>query len=215
MNHELQTYSLHIPNTSCLKGELYALLSSQEQDRAQRLCIPEKKEQFIITRGVLRLLLSQQLNISAHDIAIQRRHSGKPFVQSSPKLHFNISHSFEYAVFALSDHNVGIDIEYCDPTFDVQASLSFLHPKEKSYLRQKDYDQALFFELWTHKEAWGKLHGDLTHEDWSNWTVPTDHPRISLEIHRDYKATCFQRHIHKHHHHCLTTYSLKDLLKKQ
>lgn len=215
MNNKLHTFSLHLPNTINYQNQLYALLSTTEKKRAQCTHTTEKKEQFILARGVLRLLLSQALNIKAACVQIEQRHSGKPFIHSSSELHFNVSHSFEYAVFALSDHNVGIDIEYCDPQLDIKTSFPFLHPQEKHHVQQKAYDKEFFFELWTHKKAWAKLHGDLTHEDWSNWFVPDHRQRISLPIHHDYKSTCIQHQAQSHRHRCLTTYSLQDLLNIQ
>ena len=39
--------------------------------------------------------------------------NGKPYLPDYPAIYFNLSHAEEYAVCALSDAALGVDIEYC------------------------------------------------------------------------------------------------------
>lgn len=61
---------------------------------------------------------------------------GKPFMPDYPNIHFNISHCEVASACAISDEEVGIDIEY------------IREPYEPEYIRQ-----------WTRKEALAKMYG--------------------------------------------------------
>jgi len=214
MRHELNTFTLHLPSVRHLRTAFHALLSPAEKQRAQRLCIPTKQAQFITVRSILRLLLAQKREQQPQHFNIEYRHSGKPFIRSQPDLYFNVSHCRDYAVFALSSQEVGIDIEYCQATLDIKKMLYVFSPAEKKILHQFDYQKNVFFELWTRKEAWAKLHGDLAHTDWSTWHVPSHKESIKLQIHRDYIARCMLFEPCQHLHHLLHKSQIKHLLEK-
>jgi len=85
---------------------------------------------------------------------------GKPMLKDCDNIYFNISHSGEWVVCAISDRNVGIDIEVLKNarlnvanrffTENEVANLNKLSGKE-----QDDY----FFTLWTVKECYLKYLG--------------------------------------------------------
>jgi len=77
---------------------------------------------------------------------------GKPFIEGGPE--FNISHSEDIVVLALTQHQgIGIDIEKIRPVDkdDFAGEL----PEIISFYENHEAEQAnhLFFECWTKKEA--------------------------------------------------------------
>lgn len=91
------------------------------------------------------------------DLEPSRLPNGKPHL---PGLHFNLSHSGAWAVCAISDGPVGVDLERERPlrrpveqklTAAEQAQLSMLDPSQR---------QSAFFDLWVLKEAVLKQTGD-------------------------------------------------------
>lgn len=85
---------------------------------------------------------------------------GKPYFAHHPDCCFSLSHAGEWAVCALSDHPVGVDIERCtDGRRDIAAR--FFHEEEVRLLRSlpaAQHDNA-FYALWVLKEAFVKATG--------------------------------------------------------
>lgn len=77
------------------------------------------------------------------------------------KVHFNISHSGNYVIAAVSDFEIGIDIQRMRPDKLRIAEKNFL-PKECEYINEFEDDDARlqrFCEIWTIKEAYLKNKG--------------------------------------------------------
>lgn len=88
--------------------------------------------------------------------AIRTGTYGKPELVSYPEIHFNISHCDDMAVCALSDQEIGVDIENIKPFQDVILR-KVLAGEEKDFLQQMSIDEAShqewFFRIWTLKES--------------------------------------------------------------
>ena len=87
--------------------------------------------------------------------------NGKPYFSDIGDFFFNISHSGDYLILAWSCHEIGVDMEQIRkelPRFPEKM----LSPIDFSFWKkQNDLDKiGCFFELWTRKESYTKLHGD-------------------------------------------------------
>lgn len=89
-------------------------------------------------------------------IVILKDEYGKPFIKGSDK-YISISHSNDYAVCAVSDSPVGIDIEI-KREINLNTTRKFCNDTELAYITAND-SQNRFFEIWTAKEAAYKLIG--------------------------------------------------------
>lgn len=89
---------------------------------------------------------------------VARTDAGKPYFPTLPQLHFNISHTKNLILCALSDRPVGVDIETVRPR---RASLPrfALSPEEYRHYEALGGDWSAFYTLWTQKEAWCKYTG--------------------------------------------------------
>ena len=85
--------------------------------------------------------------------AIAKTSAGKPYFPDYPDLHFSLSHSKTKVLVALSDHDIGADIEDTRPIPDALPNRLFTAEE------QTQFD---FFEAWTLREAVFKL----KNEDW-------------------------------------------------
>lgn len=81
---------------------------------------------------------------------------GKPYFKYIPDLFFSISHTDGLTVIALSDCEVGIDVERLKKA-DLRVTRRFLK-EEIDYITECDSDWR-FFEVWTKKEAYLKCKG--------------------------------------------------------
>lgn len=109
---------------------------------------------------LLEYAIAQHFPWVVHPLALSIAEGGKPYLVSEPGVHFSLSHSADWAVCAISDHPVGVDIERCEPGRRDVAS-RFFHKEEVRYLNTllpSARDDA-FYKLWTLKESFVKSTG--------------------------------------------------------
>ena len=162
---------------------LRSILSPDETIRAARFHFERDRHRFAVARGALRSLLGCYLSLSPAQVQINYSPRGKPAV-SSP-LHFNLSHSGELALLAVTRiGEIGVDVEHIRPVKDAgHIAERFFSPREsaafKSLPRLKK--PAAFFNLWTRKESWLKATGEGLSDSLSQVEVsflPNETPRF-------------------------------------
>ena len=86
---------------------------------------------------------------------------GKPYFKNLP-CYFSLSHSGEYVFCAVSDGEIGADIQECKPLKNYRMEKRYFTEWEQQLLAGKTEEerQKIFYRLWTKKEAYGKLTGD-------------------------------------------------------
>jgi 4'-phosphopantetheinyl transferase len=157
------------------------LLASDELARAERLIFPEHKRRFILARGHLRRILSSYLNIAPNEIRFDYGVHGKPrlsaFHAGSPPLHFNLAHSGEIALYAVTGlGEVGVDVERIRPDMaSIKIAERYFSVGEVEALKSLSSNQQTdaFFNCWTRKEAFLKATGQ-------GLTLPLDQFEVSL-----------------------------------
>ena len=162
------------------------LLSRDEHLRAERFHFEHDRRRFIVARGRLRLLLSRHLRIAPAAIVFAYMKNGKPFVAgNAAQIHFNLSHSEECALYAISRScRLGVDIECLNRDIDWHslASRFFTHGESTAlqHLPVSSRKRA-FFACWTRKEAIIKATGDglsLPLDQFEVTVEPDGEPRI-------------------------------------
>lgn len=94
---------------------------------------------------------------------------GKPYIDLQ-KVEFNISHSGDYAVLALSEQNVGVDIEKLRHN-KMRVARRFFSDTEIDLLKGSDSPDQDFTKLWSLKEAYLKFSGSGLTEALNTFTV--------------------------------------------
>ena len=144
------------------KEEFAKLLNQQEKDRADKFIVEHAKNNFIVARGALKLLITKYLGIKNQDLLFKQNKYGKLYIKYS-RLQFNISHSHDFALFIFAlDHQVGIDIEFIRDDFDfIPIAQRFFSKKEFIDLvaLPKEHQIRAFFNCWSRKEAFIKAIG--------------------------------------------------------
>lgn len=167
-------------------GVLHAFLSDDERQRAERFKVEQKRQQYIITRGHLRQCLSNLTGIDPKDCLFDYLKHGKPVwnkQQIYPDLSFNISHSYSFALIAISLQNrLGIDIEKIQNCKDHQPLvMRYFSPSEQiGFNRLPVADKArAFYAIWTRKEAFIKATSEGLAYGLDNFSVSVD-PNIQV-----------------------------------
>jgi 4'-phosphopantetheinyl transferase len=139
-----------------------ALLSGDEQARADRFRQAGDRERFTKGRGALRLILGERTGHDPCSLALVEGDGHKPALRDHPSVQFNLSHSGGFVLIAVGEAPLGVDIEQIKPGFEWRplAAMNF-HPDERATLAPLDGEdaRAAFFQAWTHKEAFLKATG--------------------------------------------------------
>ena len=162
MKNEVRVYTIHIPAYVGDLAELKLELSPDELERASRFIHEKDAYAYIISHAYLRRVLAQQLACKPLDLVFEKNAHGKPFLLNHA-VQFNLSHSGDYALIALSDAPVGIDIERHKPAKDVLAiAQRYFTPVEYLYIKnQADQNKiSTFYDIWSMKEAYVKALGE-------------------------------------------------------
>jgi len=92
-------------------AHLDSFLSSEERERFARFRMPQKRNEAIVSRALLRERLSGFLDIPPAQIALAVNPHGKPHIEGAP-VYFNVSHTAGCVLLAVSgEHELGVDIE--------------------------------------------------------------------------------------------------------
>ncbi|NQT34393.1 4'-phosphopantetheinyl transferase superfamily protein [bacterium] len=142
------------------------MLSSDEQQRAQRFHFRKDRERFSTTRGILRIILSGYIDVSPEQIELSYNRFGKPELSesiTSDGLQFNLSHSGGIALFAFCpDHRIGVDVESIrSGDTHLKVPERYFSPQEVTALRSlpEKQQREAFYACWTRKEAYIKARG--------------------------------------------------------
>ena len=160
-------------------------LSALEIERLETLANASLRKVFLHVHRAKREILGSYLNISAKDLALDQSDYGKPLVAGNARatLEFNISHTLDTAVIALSPSTpVGIDIEALNRRVNVLAlARRYFDVATVQHLsqQQEQAQKLLFLRYWTQFEAYKKATGlglrgrdhRLTMATVSNWNV--------------------------------------------
>jgi 4'-phosphopantetheinyl transferase len=162
MSAELKLYEIDLQTE--ISADLYFILSSEERSFLQRIRNETLQKQHIKVRAGVRLILAAYLKQSCDKINIAKTVHGKPYLPDYPEIQFNISHSGNLLLVAISPiGSVGIDIEQLKPRLRDFSGLvaKCFAPSEITYWNALPESEkaAEFYQFWTRKEAFVKAVG--------------------------------------------------------
>lgn len=143
---------------------LERLLAADERARASRFHFARHRRRYVASWAAVRRLLAAYAGREAGALAFTYGSKGKPELVDDPELRFNLSHSEDLALVAVSRGGaVGIDVEHLRPLPDADeiARRFFSRREVDSYLAQPaERRQRAFYHCWTRKEAFVKALGE-------------------------------------------------------
>lgn len=166
----------------------HADLTPAEQARAARLRLADKRRQFILTRAVLRRILSASLSgIAPRDIPLAAERGQRPAVTAPGAPSFSVTHTDGAAAIAICESAtaVGIDLEPVRTVRHARAiALRHFAPDELAAFHCAGDTNREFLRIWTRKEALFKACGGQLPADSRQWgaAAPTGHFVATFEL---------------------------------
>ena len=156
LNNEIHIYWT---NTSIYKKYIFhvaSTLSNTEIEIAGKYKFKRDKERYLISRYLLKKILSGYTDIPANNIIIKNSFYGKPEIENELKIKFNLSHSGDKIVFAFTLNNeIGIDIEKIEFSVNHMEIAENYFSEDEIFLLKKQKEDIVnnFYYIWTRKEA--------------------------------------------------------------
>ncbi len=175
---EAHLYRIRISSHLHLLDKISLWLSEDEKVRGSKYHQLKDRQRFTVSRGLQRYILAQYTSKQASDLQFTLGDNKKPLIAGST-LQYNITHARDYILLAVSNGQIGADVEHIDPAFNFSDILpAHFSPQEIAFIAQQD-SQLRFYRLWTRKEAFLKATGqglgehliDTSSMDGS-WTLP-------------------------------------------
>lgn len=148
----IDLYLTDISDLELSSGYL-ARLTSDRLEKLKRLRLEEDKKRCLGAG-----LLLDDYVIKGNKNSYKVSDSGKPYMENG--IFFNLSHSGKYALLAVSDAEIGCDIEKCREKDFMKLSKFVFHQNEIEAIKNSDDAENYFFSLWTKKEAFLKATGE-------------------------------------------------------
>ena len=170
----MKIYSCDISKTNDSDFELwFKKMSEERKEGVRKLLIPHKQKSKIASDNLCRHAISEFCNVSPDSIEFGITEKGKPYAKGL-EIYFNISHSGDLAVCAVSDKEIGIDIEKIRK-INPNSAKKFAAEAEIEYINSHRNG---FFEIWTLKEAYFKCIGTGLGADIKNVCFETENEKI-------------------------------------
>jgi 4'-phosphopantetheinyl transferase len=156
LTSSVDIWKVKISSEKKLQDFFLQMFNKEETEKASRYRNEEDKQRYIFGRGALRYLLGKYLNKFPNTIQFLIGPDKKPLLDenSGSNLQFNISHSGDFVLIAISNSEVGVDIEKINPDFSYKEILNSNFNKEEiDFIQNSIHPIESFYLLWTRKES--------------------------------------------------------------
>lgn len=96
---------------------------------------------------------------------------GKAYISNFENIHFNLSHSGKLVSCAISDAEVGVDVEFNDPSIDLDIAKHYFYNSEYESIMNSENPSDEFFKYWVLKESYMKYTGLGFNLDLDNFEI--------------------------------------------
>ena len=155
-----------IETDSGLSDDTFSILSNfisnEKREKITRLRRRQDAVNTLLGEIVVRHTICAGTGLANDEIEILNDKYGKPYIANmaiTPGLYFNISHSGDLLVCAVSDAPVGVDIELIRAAYPDITKRVFRDDEYDFVMSGPDMPGAAFFQIWTMKESYVKWEG--------------------------------------------------------
>lgn len=151
-DNQVDVWRIRISSNLAFIDDFFKVLLPDEIVRANRYVQKKDRLRFVVSRGALRCLLAKYTNQPATTIKFVVSANKKPSIFQQ-NIKYNVSHSGDWVLIAISNTEVGVDTEEIDPLFSYKEILADNFSKDEiNHIAHQDTINS-FYLLWTRKEA--------------------------------------------------------------
>ena len=183
-------------------SEAYKLLPESRKKKVNNFRFEKDKK---LSAGAYLLLDKMLKEEDIANPAFKIDKYGKAYISNYENVYFNLSHSGKLVSCAISDMEVGVDVEYNDPTIDLDIAKNYFYNSEYENIMKAENPPDEFFKYWVLKESYMKYTGLGFNLPLDSFEIIIDskitlknkkHPKFSLFDVQEYKlATCCQYNV--------------------
>ncbi|WP_296856975.1 4'-phosphopantetheinyl transferase superfamily protein [uncultured Methanobrevibacter sp.] len=187
------------------------------QDRKNKINTFRFDKDKKLSCGAYLLLKKLLSEINIYNPIIKLKKYGKSYISNYDNIYFNLSHSGKLVSCAISDKPIGVDIEYNDPTIDLNIAKNFFFNEEYENIMKSENPSNEFFKYWVLKESYMKYTGMGFHLDLDSFqinigekiTLKNDKNNLKFSLFDvyNYKLACAGKYEVKKYY----EYNVKDL----
>ena len=137
-------------------AESYKLLPQHRREKASRFRFDKDRKLSCGAYLLLKKLLDEE---GITDPAFKLAKYGKACISNHENIHFNLSHSNKLVACAISDREVGVDVEYIDSGIDLNIARNYFFNTEYDGIIKSPNPSDEFFKYWVLKESYMKYTG--------------------------------------------------------
>lgn len=193
----MKIYALNISEniSPSLFDKFISLVSIERREKINRFMRKEDADRSLAADILIRQALIENIDIKNEDISFHYNTYGKPYFAHNPPVYFSLSHSGNWVVCAISEQEIGIDVEKIDK-IDLNIAKSFFAKKEYSDLMEKDDSKKkeYFYVLWTLKESYIKARGRGLSLDLRSFAISANDNNIIFEAQNDCEKYSFKQY---------------------
>jgi len=160
---EVRVWQAEVSTQTQDNQRYWSLLDKLDKAQALRIKQPLLQHRYVEIHGRLRGLLGQWLNESPDKLKISRTKQSKPYLEHYPELCFNLSHTGDHLLFALTNKaQLGVDIEVCKRRVNLAGLVDkcFAEQERTHWAQLPEIEKVqAFYSFWTKKEAFVKATG--------------------------------------------------------
>jgi len=158
---------------------LSGCLDAAERERAAGFRDDRRRTGHIVAHAAARLILCRYLGGGPRRLRLRRENGGKPYLDGTSGLRFNMTHSGEWVLLAVSGRReVGVDVEKVEERLAPLVLRYFTAAERRLLTGTGPPRAAAAARLWTRKEACVKAAGSGCSPVWDSRSPTVRSPEI-------------------------------------
>lgn len=167
------------------------LLSPLDRWAADQFSHVRARRQYIVSRGMLRQLLSGYVGIAPRDIQFTIEGAGKPVLAGERVVDFNLTHSGDLTLFGIARRPLGVDMEQVrEMPRAIELAKRYYSPAQHQQIAATPDDRRSreFLGMWVRREAYAKALGTSVFRALGDRQITTGHTVQFVDYSAEYVA---------------------------
>lgn len=176
-----------------LYGAAYMKITNERRRKTDGFRL-QKDRKLSVGAEILLMHGLEQMGININETAYKYGTNGKPYLAGRQDVYFNLSHSEDIVICAISSQEIGCDVEKISE-INLGIARRFFSTEEYEIItagKTEEEMRDIFFRLWTLKESFIKLTGRGLSLPMNSFCIHFDTDKISVKQKLDDRTYYFK-----------------------